>query len=68
MASSLGSFLFTAHEAKSDRPLRKVVFIWASRSEDAPTSPALTPTEPPAESPQRRASARTRTAPTESRQ
>lgn len=63
MSSSLGNFLFTDHEPNSDRPLRKVLFIWATRSEDAPTRPNLTPADPPVDAPQRRASARTGVAP-----
>ncbi len=31
---SLGSFLFTANEVKSDRLLQRVLFVWASRAED----------------------------------
>lgn len=68
MSSSLGNFLFTDHEPNSDRPLRKVVFIWATRSEDAPARPNLTPTEPPADAPPRRASARTGSAPEASKE
>jgi hypothetical protein len=54
---SLGSFLFTATEAKSDRLLQRVLLVWASRSEngngitstDAESSlpPGLKPVDPP---------------------
>jgi len=54
---SLGSFLFTANEVNSDRLLQRVLFIWASRAEDAdgtPTPdaesalpPGLKPVDPP---------------------
>ncbi len=59
---SLGHFLFTAVEPDSDREIQKFLFLWASRSEDAPTDmtpPALVPADP-AElaEPARRASAR----------
>jgi hypothetical protein len=47
---SLGSFLFTAPEANSDRMVQKVLFLWASRSEDGsagdPLPPGLQPLDP----------------------
>jgi hypothetical protein len=62
--SSLGGFLFHATEANSDRPVQKVVLVWASRSEDGAPDPldfpGLQPVDPPdlSEAPPRRASAR----------
>jgi hypothetical protein len=51
---SLGAFLFTQPEPKSDRLLQKVVVVWASRnnngipgSHPVPPTPRLTPVEPP---------------------
>ncbi len=44
---SLGQFLYSEQEANSDRPLRKVVFIWASRSQSGDVPPDLTPVDPP---------------------
>jgi hypothetical protein len=42
---SLGTFLFTQAEAKSDRLLQKVLLIWASRSTQG--LPTLEPVDPP---------------------
>ena len=50
--ASLGAFLFSEPERNSDRPLRKVILIWADRSESAPAdAPAntLIPVEPSGE-------------------
>jgi hypothetical protein len=47
---SLGHFLYTAVEANSDREVHKLLFVWAARSEDAPSAlapPALLPADPP---------------------
>ena len=54
---SLGHFLFTAEEANSDRLVRKVLFVWASRFDGGSSSepfgtqgempPALEPVDPP---------------------
>jgi hypothetical protein len=54
---SLGNFLFTATEVKSDRLLQRVLFIWASRAENDAGSPSpdtesalppgLKPVDPP---------------------
>lgn len=58
-SGSLGSFLFTANEVKSDRLLQRVLFVWASRSEDSGGTtnpgaaadlmlpPGLQPVDPP---------------------
>jgi hypothetical protein len=60
---TLGSFLFQATEPNSDRPVQKVLFVWASRSEDGsleePLTPSLEPIDPAdlADAPVRRASA-----------
>jgi len=51
---SLGNFLFGAEEPDSDRPIERVIFVWATRSERGkgdPVSPpqGLVPFDPPAE-------------------
>lgn len=62
--SSLGSFLFRSTEPNSDRAVQKVLLVWASRSDDAPsgppTPPHLLPADPPeaSEAPARRPGAR----------
>ncbi len=47
---SLGDFLFSESEGNSDRPMRKVVFVWLARSEAPPNTPSgLVPIEPSAD-------------------
>jgi hypothetical protein len=44
---TLGKFLFSEPEGTSDRPLQKVLIVWASRVDPGPASPGASPVPPP---------------------
>lgn len=50
----LGQWLFQQADSQGDQPIQKVLLVWASRSEEPPNVPDLTPTEPPGDVASRR--------------